>query len=405
MFLKAGITFLKAETANNKSRDNDMIKKLLYIIMVVLLASCGSDDPSPSPGGEPDEPGGETKPTLLGENLIVCNEGNWQSDNGQLSFYDGTTGVMTNKWFRKVNGSKIGDTPNDILHVNDTLIAITVNWSNIIQYIHPDGTACGATENVPNNRRMCSDGRYLYVTSYAHKCGSQTFTRGYVAKIDLHTKLVVDTCHVGYEPEGIAYYDGRLYVANTGGYSTQTQDHGYEQTVSVVDAQTMRELRRIDTGCKNLYGAVAQWREWLCINAAGDMYNTPPHTVVLNMASEEFRVYDFPSTYCCAAQGRFYCLGSAYSHLTGEYAYSTHTIALPSLAASEGLADYADADAVIASMQSPYALYISPFSAHMYVSDARAYATNGYVYEFSPTGALLNRYLLRGVNPSSFVAL
>ena len=34
-----------------------------------------------------------------------------------------------------------------------------------------------------------------------------------------------------------------------------------------------------------------------------------------------------------------------------------------------------------------------------------AYATNGYVYEFSPTGALLNRYLLRGVNPSRFVAL
>ena len=55
-------------------------------------------------------------------------------------------------------------------------------------------------------------------------------------------------------------------------------------------------------------------------------------------------------------------------------------------------------------MQSPYAIYISPFSAHMYDSDARAYATNGYVYEFSPTGALLNRYLLRGVNPSRFVA-
>ena len=236
-----------------------------------------------------------------------------------------------------------------------------------------------------------------YVTSYAD--------HGYVAKIDLTTKLVVDTCHVGYEPEGIAYYDGRLYVANTGGYSTQTQDHGYEQTISVVDAQTMRELRRIDTGCKNLYGKVAQWREWLCINAAGDMYNTPPHTVVLNMASEEFRVYDFPSTYCCAAQGRFYCLGSAFSHLTGEYAFSTHTIALPSLSTSEGLAGYAAADSVIAAMQSPYALYISPLSAHMYASDARAYATNGYVYEFSPTGTLLNRYLLRGVNPSAFVAL
>ena len=36
-------------------------------------------------------------PTLIGENLIVCNEGNWQSDNGQLSYYDGTAGVLTNK--------------------------------------------------------------------------------------------------------------------------------------------------------------------------------------------------------------------------------------------------------------------------------------------------------------------
>lgn len=359
------------------------------VLCVWLLAAC-SLEPA-------DEKPTDSKPTANADRLLILCEGLWGMNNASLSLLD--HGVLTNHWFRQQNpGERLGDTANDILQVNDTLIAISVNWSNIVQYIRPDGTAIAATENIPNNRRMATDHRgYLYVTSYAD--------HGYVAKIDLRTKLVVDTCHVGYEPEGIACYDGRLYVANTGGYSTQTQDHGYEQTISVVDAQTMRELRRIDTGCKNLYGKVAQWREWLCINAAGDMYNTPPHTVVLNMASEEFRVFDFPSTYCCAAQGRFYCLGSAYSHLTGEYAFSTHTIALPSLSASEGLAGYAAADSVIAAMQSPYALYISPFSAHMYASDARAYATNGYVYEFSPTGTLLNRYLLRGVNPSAFVAL
>ena len=170
-------------------------------------------------------------------------------DNSSLALLD--HGVLTNRWFQQQNpGRHLGDTGNDILQVNDTLIAISVNWSNIIQYIHPDGTAIAATENIPNNRRLATDHKgYLYVTSYADK--------GYVAKIDLNTKQVVDTCHVGYEPEGIAYYDGRLYVANTGGYSTQTQDHGYEQTISVVDAQTMRELRRIDTGCPNLYGKIS----------------------------------------------------------------------------------------------------------------------------------------------------
>lgn len=107
------------------------------------------------------------------ENLILCNEGNWQSDNGQLSYYDANAKAITNGWFRQVNNSKLGDTPNDIVQVNDTLIAVSVNWSNIIQYIRPDGTACGATENVPNNRRLCSDGRYLYVTSYAHFVGKR----------------------------------------------------------------------------------------------------------------------------------------------------------------------------------------------------------------------------------------
>mgnify|MGYP002404784786 FL=1 len=164
---------------------------------LLLLAACGEENvPGPQPGGG-------KEPTQLTEHLIICNEGNWQSDNGQLSFYNGATGTLTNQWFRKQNGMKLGDTPNDILQVNDTLIAIAVNWSNIIQYIHPDGTACGATENVPNNRRMCSDGEYLYITSYAHKCGTMHFTKGYVAKIDVRTKQVVGTCEVGWEPEGI----------------------------------------------------------------------------------------------------------------------------------------------------------------------------------------------------------
>ena len=150
------------------------------------------------------------------ENLIICNEGNWQSDNGQLAYYDSKTNTLTNQWFRQVNKTKLGDTPNDIIQVNDTLIAIAVNWSNIIQFIHPDGTACGATEGVPNNRRLCSDGQYLYVTSYAHKCGTTTFTKGYVAKIDVKTKAVVGTCEVGWEPEGVRLYKDMLYVANTG---------------------------------------------------------------------------------------------------------------------------------------------------------------------------------------------
>ena len=318
-------------------------------------------------------------------------------DNSSLALLD--HGVLTSHWFQQQNpGLKLGDTANDILQVNDTLIAISVNWSNIIQYIRPDGTAIASTENIPNNRRLAADSRgFIYVTSYAD--------HGYVAKIDLRSKNIVDTCHVGYEPEGIAYYDGRLYIANTGGYSTQTQDHGYEQTISVVDTETMRELRRIDTGCPNLYGIVSVSGQYACINSAGDMYNIKPHCIVLNMASDEFRIYDFPATFNCAYQGKFYMIGSSYSYSTGQYEYTMHTITLPSMEIEEGLGAYAAAEETVRQMQSPYGLYISPYSGHLYASDARAYATNGYVYEFGRDGRKLGRWLLRGVNPSDFLAI
>ena len=354
----------------------------------MLLASCSLEPADYNTGDVP---------TASSDSLIIMCEGLWGMDNSSLSLLD--HGTITDRWFRQRNpGRKLGDTANDILQVNDTLIAVSVNWSNIIQYIRPDGTAIAATENIPNNRRLATDGKgYLYVTSYAD--------HGYVAKIDLHTKQIVDTCHVGYEPEGIVYWDGRLYIANTGGYATQTQDHGYESTISVVDTQTMRELRRIDTGCPNLYGTMSVSGQYVCINSAGDMYNVTPRCIVLNMASDEFRVYDFPATFNCAYQGKFYMIGSAYSYITGTYTYSTHNIALPSLEANEGLGAYAAAEETIGQMQSPYGLYISPYTGHLYASDARAYATNGYVYEFGRDGSKLGRYLLRGVNPSGFVAV
>lgn len=159
-------------------------------------------------------------PASAKEMVIVVNEGTWQSDNGRLSYFEEGS-IVSNSWFRDVNGRKLGDTPNDIIQVKPNLIAIALNWSNIIQFIDNEGHAVAAIENVPNCRKMATDGDYLYVTSYAHECetlsGVRNFTRGYVAKIDLASYKVVDAIEVGYEPEGIAYYDGALFVANSGG--------------------------------------------------------------------------------------------------------------------------------------------------------------------------------------------
>lgn len=359
---------------------------ICLVMLVILLSGCRM---------EVNDEVVISTPTKTEDKLLILCEGLWGMDNSCISYLD--QGTLVNKWYQKQNPKhRLGDTGNDIIQVNDTLIAISVNWSNIIQYIYPDGRAIAATEDIPNNRKLATDGEYLYCTSYAN--------HGYVAKVDVRTKEIVDTCHVGYEPEGIAYYKGRLFVANTGGYSFQ-EGHEYESTISVIDTQTMKELKRIDTGCINLFGKMSQCGQFICINSCGDYYDVEPKSVVLNMESEEFKIFDFPATYNCTYDGKFYTIGSAFSYNTGEYQYSIHTISLPSMQVEEGLAEYAGAEEVIRQMQSPYGIYISPFSGHLYVSDARSYATNAYVYEFDRQGKLLNRYYLDGLNPAHFLAL
>ena len=343
------------------------------------------------------------KPEIIGENLIVCNEGNWQSDNGQLSYYDGTAGVLTNKWFRQVNGSKLGDTPNDIVQVNDTLIAIAVNWSNIIQYIHPDGTACGATENVPNNRRMCADGNYLYITSYAHKCGNQTFEKGYVAKIDVKTKQVVATCEVGWEPEGVRLYEGKLYVANTGGYAF-SEGHEYETTVQVVDAETMKSIKTIDTGCINLYGEMSQAGQYLCINSCGDYYDVKPKTVIVDCKTDKVSTFDFSCTYNTTDGKLFYTVGSEFSYNTGAYVYQIKTINPETKEVKDGIFCEAITQK-IKEITSPYELYISPYTKNVYFTDAGSYASAGYLYGYTKEGEELFVKQKVYINPAHILAL
>lgn len=377
-----------------KSRVENKILWVWVMLLSLFFAACSDEN-----GEENVIP----KREVIGENLIICNEGNWQSDNGQLSYYDGTAGVLTNKWFRKVNGSKLGDTPNDIIQVNDTLIAIAVNWSNIIQYIHPDGTACGATENVPNNRRMCADGNYLYITSYAHKCGNQTFEKGYVAKIDVKTKQVVATCEVGWEPEGVRFYEGKLYVANTGGYAF-SENHAYETTVQVVDAETMKSIKTIDTGCINLYGEMSQAGQYLCINSCGDYYNVKPKTVIVDCKTDEVKTFDFPATYNSTDGDVFYTVGSEFSYNTGEYVYSIKTINPKTQEVKDGIFCEAITQK-IKEITSPYELYISPYTKNVYFTDANSYGSAGYLYGYTKEGQQVFAPQKVYVNPAHILAL
>ena len=111
---------------------------LLWLLTGSLLTACSlqpADYPTPS------------EPKADSDRLIVLCEGLWGMDNSSLSLID--NGVLTNRWFQQQNpGRHLGDTGNDILQVNDTLIAISVNWSNIVQYILQLTTTASSTSRL-----------------------------------------------------------------------------------------------------------------------------------------------------------------------------------------------------------------------------------------------------------------
>lgn len=351
------------------------------------------------------------------EKIILLNEGNWQADNGRMTYFENGE-VKSNQWFRDINGYKLGDTPNDIIQINDNLIAIALNWSNIIQFITPQGVAVAATENVPNNRKLVSDGRYVYVSSYGHECvtttGTEIFEKGYVAKIDTKTFQVVAATEVGYEPEGIALYKGHLFVANSGGYAFQ-EDHDYETTISILNAETMKVVKEIDTGYINLYGKMSQSGKYLCINSAGDHYEVSSATIILDCEkalNNEPCFQDLDIAANCsttALDGNFIAIGSSYSYVTDAYTFNYVTINPEQVMLSGGKSGITESlpGTVLSDLKKmgmPYDFFVNPYTGYIYATDAGSFASSGQMYQWSPEGKFIGKYKVY-INPAHFLAL
>lgn len=354
------------------------------------------------------------------EKIIIVDEGLWQTDNGRLTYFaDGQ--IVSNQWFRDINGRKLGDTPNDILQISDNLIAIALNWSNIVQFITPEGKAVAATEDVPNNRKLTTDGRYLYATSFAHEVGInggyRQFTKGYVAKIDLETFGVVQALEVGYEPEGIAYYNGHLFVANTGSYAFQ-EDHEYETTISVIDAENLTLKRNVDTWQINLYGKMSQSGKYLCINSPGDYYIMEPATIIFDCekalagAADADCFVTLPysaKANCTDMNGNFYAAGARFSYTSGTDEYNYVVINPKEVIESKGESGVYDSlpgevKSGLEAIENLYAIYVNPYTGYIYATDSGEYTGSGTLYQWTPQGSYTGKFKTY-INPAHFLAL
>ncbi len=186
-------------------------------LLSVLIVSCKDDDDdvnidSSTATGYSDSDG-----------VFVLNEG---SGTGSISYIDSESDSITNDVYSAVNGYDLGEYPEAMAYSDDYLF-VTVTTSSSAGYVlildRSTMEEVGAIENLTYPREVTVGDNYAYVSNGTYA--------GEIYAISLTSLAITDTIPVGYGPEKMIIDNNKLYVANSGGYST-------DSTVMVVDLST-----------------------------------------------------------------------------------------------------------------------------------------------------------------------
>ena len=246
---------------------------MFFTLGVLTLAACQKTFVQETPSKDADLKGTTVAVEEIGGNkkIFVLNEGQLGANNATLDFLRISDGQYVAGVFKKMNPSAaagLGDVGNDLaLHNNE--VWMVINNSGLVEVVSAADETEMAVIEVPTPRNIAFDDKYAYVTSWAGAFvqgrydanGNYTVTdsanpKGSVYRIDLSTKKLAGSVEVGYQPEGIAYYDGKLYVANSGGISySLAPDHAYDNTVSIIDTKSFSVTKTVEVeiNLKNVY--------------------------------------------------------------------------------------------------------------------------------------------------------
>ena len=203
--------------------------------------------------------------------IFVLNEGQMGANNASLDMLRIPDNSYITGVFKKMNpgeGAGLGDVANDIVVIGNE-VWIAVNNSGIVEVLDARDETQIAAITVPTPRNIAFDDNYAYVSSWSGAFVNGSFDsggnyvitdsnnpKGAVYRIDLSTKKIAGSVEVGYQPEGLAVSGSKLYVANSGGISSQLPpSYSYDNTVSVIDLEKFKAEESIEVidNLKNVY--------------------------------------------------------------------------------------------------------------------------------------------------------
>ncbi|GAA4787798.1 hypothetical protein GCM10023231_14930 [Olivibacter ginsenosidimutans] len=304
-----------------------------------------------------------------------------------LDFYDFTTGIYERDVFKRANPEVVlglGDVGNDI-QLYGSKLYVVVNASNKVEVLDVHTAKRIKQIEVLNCRYIAFDQGKAYVSSYNSKIDLDSNSPyGEVVEIDTTTLMVTREVTVGRQPEGLAVVGRKLYVANSGGYNPSN----YEHTVSVINLDAFKEIKRIEVGI-NLDQLKADRYGNIWVNSRGDYQGKQANFFMINTKTEEVS-YTFNKAVSnfWIDQDNIYTYSSEWNYQTQKNTISYQWYALAD--SHQGMPYITDGTEKEIAL--PYGIAVDPHSKDIYLTDAKNYVTPGTLYRFSANGKLIDTF-------------
>ncbi|MBQ0044533.1 MAG: YncE family protein [Bacteroidales bacterium] len=348
-----------------------MRRSLAFISAIMLLCACVHEEPVIRPVQTRIEGA-----TAFDGGFYLLNEGNMGSNKCTLDWFDGQSGIYEKNIFGYRNprvAMELGDVGNDLKIHRERLYAV-INCSNLVEVMDAGTAAHIAGIPVPNCRYICFDDDFAYVSSYAGEILSGPADRlGCVVKIDLGKMEIVGRCEVGYQPEEMVISEGRLYVANSGGYMAPD----YDDRVSVIDLESFSLSGHIHVGI-NLHRMCLGPDGSIWVSSRGD-YGSRKSSV---MVVRDDAVTDTLDVRCNVMTRRGDDL-IVYGYDGKNTVFSS--VDMRTMEISEGFIK----DGSESRIRTPYGLAANPHTGEILITDATDYVTPGKLICYSPDGRKL----------------
>lgn len=231
-----------------------------------LFSAC-SDDPE-TPGGEEEKPG-DVEGVVDGVvGFYLLNEGNMGSNKCTLDYYDYATATYRRNIYAENNPGvalELGDSGNDIA-VYEGRLYIVVNGSHKVEVLDAATAKRIGQVDIDSPRYIAFEGNNAYVSSYV---GGED-GKGSVVRFDIKTLAVTGKVTAGLQPEELAIYGDRLYVAN----STLISTGEYDNTISVIDYKNMTKAGSIEVDI-NMHHLRIDSFGHMWVSSRGNYYDVP----------------------------------------------------------------------------------------------------------------------------------